>query len=71
MMALPDSTTRVMATLTPDRCTPAMVERMRDAGMRGVRINSAHTTPDSFRRMVSDIRSVDHAIPLIIKKKNA
>ncbi|MDE6782378.1 MAG: pyruvate kinase, partial [Paramuribaculum sp.] len=71
MMALSDSTTRVMATLTPDRCTPAMVERMRDAGMRGVRINSAHTTPDSFRRMVSDIRSVDPAIVILVDTKGA
>lgn len=66
-----DRATRVMATLTPERCTTAMVKCLRDAGMRGVRINSAHTTPDSFRRMVADIRGVDPSIAILVDTKGA
>lgn len=64
-----DTYTRVMATLTPHRCTSAMVKRLHQAGMAGVRINSAHTTPDSFRRMVSVIRAVDPSIAILVDTK--
>lgn len=63
--------TRVMATLTPGRCTPGMIGRMYAAGMRGVRINSAHTTPDTFRRMVEEIRSVAPDITILVDTKGA
>lgn len=51
--------TRVMATITADRSNPEMLRAMIDAGMQGVRINSAHAEPEGIDRMVATLRGID------------
>lgn len=58
-----------MATVADVRCTPEFVESLRRAGMRAVRINSAHVTGDRFRQMVATIRAVDPAIEILMDTK--
>lgn len=71
MMTAANDITRVMATLTPGRSTPGMIGQMYAAGMRGVRINSAHTSADTFRRMVEEIRCVAPDITILVDTKGA
>lgn len=61
--------TNIMATLTTERCTPAMVKSLHDAGMTGVRINSAHVTPADIKSMVETIRSADPHIKILMDTK--
>ena len=58
-----------MATVADVRCTPEFVESLRCAGLDGVRINSAHVTPDDIRRMVSVIKGVDSGIVILMDTK--
>lgn len=60
---------RVMATLTRARCNREFIEMLVDAGMEGVRINSAHVTPDDIDYMIRSIRDVNpHTVILMDTK---
>lgn len=61
--------TRVMATLADNRCTAEFVERMRQSGAAGFRINSAHVGPEQIAAMVSTIRSVDPSLKILMDTK--
>lgn len=63
--------TNVMATLADNRCTPEFVASLYRAGMRGVRINSAHVTPEIIKKMVSIVRSVSQDIAILMDTKGA
>ncbi len=63
--------TNVMATLADNRCTPEFVASLYRAGMRGVRINSAHVTPEIIKKMVSVVRSVSPDIAILMDTKGA
>lgn len=62
---------KVMATLTPERCTPEMIRLLTGAGMAGVRINSAHAFGSTLRRMVDTIRSVAPSTIILVDTKGA
>lgn len=61
--------TRIMATVANDRCRTDFVRSLCDAGMTGVRINSAHVSPDGFRQMVATLRSVDPSLNILMDTK--
>lgn len=61
--------TRIMATVADDRCTREFVERLHSLGMEGVRINSAHVSPQTMREMIALIRSVSPSITILIDTK--
>lgn len=64
------SHTRVMATVTAALLADSeMIGRMRDCGMDGVRINSAHVTPGQLKEMVADLRSIDPEIVILMDTK--
>ena len=58
-----------MATVADDRCTREFVERLHSLGMEGVRINSAHVSPQTMREMIALIRSVSPSITILIDTK--
>lgn len=58
-----------MATVADVRCTTDFVAALYRTGMRGVRINSAHVSPDTFRRMTAVIRSVSEDIKILMDTK--
>lgn len=64
-------TATVMATVADDHCTPEFIERLHRAGMTGVRINSAHASPEAIEAMVRVIRSVDPSISILMDTKGA
>lgn len=59
----------VMATVTPATCDEATLTQWRRAGMKAVRINSAHADGDMLRRMVTVIRGVDPSIAILMDTK--
>lgn len=65
------SGTQVMASIADVRCTADFVADLYRLGMKAVRINSAHISPDTFREMVSVIRSVSPDIKILMDTKGA
>lgn len=61
--------THVMATVADARCNAEFVARLCEAGMTGVRINSAHVTPAGFRKMVELMRSVKPDLKILMDTK--
>lgn len=61
--------TSIMATVADVRCTEDFVAMLSGAGMKGVRINSAHVSPEVFRRMVTLIRRVNPGIKILMDTK--
>lgn len=61
--------TQIMATVANNRCNAEFVGNLCRAGMTGVRINSAHVSPDSFRQMVKLLRSVNPDIKILMDTK--
>lgn len=61
--------TLIMATMATERCTTQFVQSLADAGMRGIRINSAHVTPADIAHIVSTVRSVDPSITILMDTK--
>lgn len=61
--------TSIMATVADIRCTEDFVAMLNGAGMKGVRINSAHVSPEVFRRMVTLIRRVNPGIKILMDTK--
>ncbi|MCH5335518.1 MAG: pyruvate kinase [Alistipes sp.] len=60
--------TKIVATLS-DRCTEELIEKLFEAGMDVVRINSAHLTIESAARIVETVHRVNPAIPVMLDTK--
>lgn len=62
--------TKPMATLTPGQCgDKQLIERMLKAGLRGVRINSAHVTAQQLESMVASLRQMAPGVALLVDTK--
>lgn len=61
--------TKIVATMSDFRCTEEFVQKLFDAGMDVVRINSAHVTEESASRIVEIVHRVNPAIPIMIDTK--
>ena len=62
--------TQVMATVTAAQTAePSLIKQMRKAGLKGVRINSAHVTPDKLKEMICQIRDIDSDIIILMDTK--
>lgn len=61
----------ILATLASDRTTPDSVASMIEAGMQGVRFNSAHASPDDILRLAAMVRSVDPNQIILVDTKGA
>lgn len=61
--------TKIVATISDKRCEPELLSCLYDAGMNVVRLNTAHLTPDGFRRIVANVRMVSSDIAIMIDTK--
>ncbi len=61
--------TKIVATVSDFRCTEEFVQKLYDAGMDVVRINSAHVPEESATAMVETVHRVNPAIPVMIDTK--
>lgn len=62
--------TKPMATLTLKQCgDKQLIERMLKAGLKGVRINSAHVTAQQLESMVASLRQMAPGVALLVDTK--
>lgn len=61
--------TKIIATVSDQRCEPEFIEKLFKAGMNAVRINSAHVTRESAKVIVDNVRRVSDSIAIIIDTK--
>ncbi|MFR9563485.1 MAG: pyruvate kinase [Rikenellaceae bacterium] len=61
--------TKVVATISDIRCDVELIQKLYDAGMDVVRINSAHATEDGATQVVTNARKVSSSIPVMIDTK--
>ena len=61
--------TSVMATIADTRATVQFIEALHEAGMKGIRINSAHVQPDSIRSIIAMVRKVNPDIRILMDTK--
>lgn len=61
----------ILATIPDDRATPDFIARMVEAGMEGVRFNSAHASAEDIERMTAMVRAVDPRQIILVDTKGA
>lgn len=61
--------TKIVATLSAQRCTEELVRSLYEAGMNVVRINSAHASLENAAHIVRTVRSVSNSIPIMLDTK--
>ncbi len=61
--------TKIIATISDRRCEVDFIRSLFEEGMDAVRINSAHTTPESASRVVENTRKVSDRIAIIVDTK--
>ena len=60
----------IMATVTAAQTAePSLIQQMRNAGLNGVRINSAHVSPNKLKEMIGQIRAIDPEITILMDTK--
>ena len=58
--------TKIVATLSVQRCTEELVRSLFKAGMNIVRINSAHASLENAAEIIRMVRSVSNSIPVML-----
>ena len=61
--------TKIVATISDQRCDKAFITSLFEAGMNVARINTAHVTVDSAKDMIRNIRAVSNTIAILIDTK--
>jgi len=61
--------TKIVATISDQRCEKDFIKSLFDAGMNVARINTAHITTESCKVLVENIRSVSKTIAILIDTK--
>lgn len=66
-----DKRTKIVATISDQRCDTQFLSRLFEAGVNVVRLNSAHIDKEGFDRIVDNVRSVDPRVAILIDTKGA
>lgn len=61
--------TKIIATVSDNNCSPDFIRKLFEAGMNGVRLNTAHMNIDNAHQVIANIRSVSQRLPIIIDTK--
>ncbi len=61
--------TKIICTISDRRCEPEFIRALYEEGMNVVRINSAHTSPESSLEIVNNVRKVSDKIAILIDTK--
>ena len=61
--------TKIVATISDQRCDKEFVQSLYDAGMNVARINTAHISRESGKMLIENIRSVSNSIAILIDTK--
>jgi len=61
--------TKIVATISDQRCDPLFLSTLHNAGMDVVRINTAHQTPEQAIEVVENVRKVSNRIAIMLDTK--
>ena len=61
--------TKIVATISDQRCEPEFIEALFKAGMNVARLNTAHISTESALKMIENIRSVSDTIGILVDTK--
>ncbi len=61
--------TKIVATISDKRCDVPFLEKLYEAGMNVVRLNSAHLEEEGFLRIINNIRQVSDQIGILVDTK--
>lgn len=61
--------TKIVATISDRNCEPHFLQRLHEAGMDVVRINSAHLDIDGVRKIAANVRSISDRIAILLDTK--
>ena len=50
--------TKIVATISDQRCDVGLIQRLYDAGMNVVRLNTAHQNAAGMKRVIDNVREV-------------
>lgn len=61
--------TKIVATISDARCDVGLIQRLYDAGMNVVRLNTAHQGPEGMKRVIDNVREVSSHIAVLVDTK--
>lgn len=61
--------TKIVATISDKRCEVEFLQKLYNAGMDVVRLNTAHQTLDDAMKVIRNVRIVSNKIPLLVDTK--
>ena len=61
--------TKIIATISNQRCSPEFLASLHEAGMDTVRLNTAHMTTEEALAVVENVRQASHRIAIMVDTK--
>ena len=61
--------TKIVATISDMRCDVGMIQRLYDAGMNVVRLNTAHQDAVGMKRVIDNVREVSSHLAILVDTK--
>ena len=61
--------TKIVATISDARCDVGLIQRLYDAGMNVVRLNTAHQGPEGMKRVIDNVREVSSHLAVLVDTK--
>ena len=61
--------TKIVATISDMRCDVGMIQRLYDAGMNVVRLNTAHQDAAGMKRVIDNVREVSSHLAILVDTK--
>ena len=61
--------TKIVATISDMRCDVSLIQRLYDAGMNVVRLNTAHQDAKGMKRVIDNVREVSSHLAILVDTK--
>ena len=61
--------TKIVATISDQRCDKAFLKKLFAAGANVVRLNTAHQTVDESLKVIQNVRAVNNTVPILLDTK--
>ena len=61
--------TKIVATISDIRCDVGLIQRLYDAGMNVVRLNTAHQDAAGMKRVIDNVREVSSHLAILVDTK--
>ena len=61
--------TKIVATISDQRCDVDFIKQLFDAGLNVVRMNTAHAGREGFEKLIANVRTVSNRIAILMDTK--